>query len=108
MGLLNTKDADQLPTFADGQQFPDGEAGLPFGRMYVYNLGGDTLAPVYEDRDLTSMIANPVIATASGRFPLCYLVDGRYRVVFHDANDTPVIAVSEVAVARRRVPGQHL
>ncbi|WP_370311645.1 glycosyl hydrolase family 28-related protein [Sagittula sp.] len=100
MGLLNTKDVEQLPAFADNQQFPGHPDGLlPGGRMYVYEQNSVTLSPVYRDRDLTTMIANPVMATPAGRFPLCYLVDGRYRVEFRDRNDALVLSINDVAVA---------
>lgn len=99
MGLLNTKDVEQLPAFTESQQFPGGANTLPNGKMYVYKQGTVNLAPVYHDRDLTTMIANPVVGTPSGKFPLCYLVDGRYRVEFHNEKDKLMLSMDNVVVA---------
>lgn len=48
----------------DGDGFP-----IPNAKVYFYLNLTTTLAPVYEDEALTTPLANPVEANASGRFP---------------------------------------
>lgn len=50
------------------------------GKLYFYDPGTTSARNVYQDADLTSLHAQPVIANAAGVFPAIYLRTGTYKV----------------------------
>lgn len=72
---------------------------IPLGAMmFVYAAGTDSLMPVYEDPSLTSTQANPLTADATGRFDLCYVRDGLYRIEVRRPNDRVLFSNDNVVV----------
>ncbi len=61
---------------------------VPGAKLYFYETGGTTLAPIYTTDALTTELANPVEANAAGVWPNIYLDTGNYtyRVVMKDAD----------------------
>lgn len=90
MGKLNVSDQVQMKGFSG-----DAEPG---SRMYIYQVQKDALVPLFRDPGLTELLAQPQVANESGRFALCYLMDGRYRVVIRDAADRTVLGQGVVYV----------
>jgi len=69
-----------MPLLNLNRAFP-GNILIPFGRVYIYRHLSDMYAAVYQDSNLTDMIANPMVADESGHFQNCYLKEGSYRLV---------------------------
>lgn len=72
MGLLNL---DRINRALDAQGQP-----VPAARRYVYLAGGEVLAPLFEDPNLTRTVSNPMVADENGLFGFCHMIDGEYRV----------------------------
>ena len=96
MGLL------YLPENPD---YFDNTASFENTKRYIYLAGGDILAPIFEDSELTIKRANPMEADVSGRFDRCYLLDGLYRVVIRDHEDTVIYRAEDVYVTPNNTLG---
>lgn len=60
---------------------------IPGAQLAFYEAGGNTLATVYADADLTTPLPNPVVANAAGVFPNIYMDNGvTYGVELFDAD----------------------
>ncbi|KMK65210.1 hypothetical protein [Puniceibacterium sp. IMCC21224] len=94
MGLLNPNDAQQMPAYF--------AAPVPYARLLVLAPGADTLCAIYRDPDLTEMLANPLKADADGRFDLCHVVDGVYRIVVQTMDGQTVLDQDNLAIRSSR------
>lgn len=64
---------------------------IPDAKLYFFNTGSLTPAPVYSDEALTNQLPNPVVADAAGRWPAIYLDDTIvYRVQVRDGDDVVI------------------
>jgi hypothetical protein len=71
-------------------QHPLSAAGrvLPGAKAYFYLTETDTPTDTYQDAELDTEHANPVVADSGGRFPAIYLdPEVTYKVTIKDAND---------------------
>jgi len=60
-------------------------------KAYFYLTGTNTFAPVYSESTLTTLLPNPVVADAAGRWPSIYLNDAlTYRLIIKDSTDTTI------------------
>lgn len=57
-------------------------------KLSFFEAGGSTPLTVYQDEDLTTAHAVPVVADSSGVFPLIYLPAVKYRVKLEQSDDT--------------------
>ena len=71
---------------------------VPFAQMSVYAVGSVNLCPIFSDFHLTVMQQNPVRADANGVFPICYLLDGEYKLETVDRRGKVMETVDDVAV----------
>lgn len=83
MGFLNFAASSQFLSYTD--------APVAHAKLFIYASGTDGLAPVFRDRNLTFMMANPVIADAAGTFCDFYLEDGTYRIVVLDRRGRQIL-----------------
>lgn len=59
---------------------------IPGAKAWFTLTGTNTPSPVYSDAGITVALANPIIASAAGKFPKAYLKPGvTYRVRIYDA-----------------------
>lgn len=66
--------------------------------LYIFASGTDNLCPLFEDYDLRTMIANPMQANGEGKFEICYLPEGSYRVVIKSNQGETLIDQSGVSI----------
>ena len=59
------------------------------GQLFFYEPGTTTLKTVYQDLELTTAHANPVVADSAGRWDPIYL-DGSYKVVLKNSSDVTI------------------
>src|SRR5690606_36594099 len=79
---------------------------MPSAKLTFYESGTTTLATIYADAELTTPLANPLDADASGRFVPIYLHPlTTYRVLLNDADDVLVYDVDPYALPRDYPPG---
>lgn len=64
----------------------EGVAPYAGGKLYFYDPGTATERNVYQDADLTSLHAQPVIANSAGVFSTIYLQPGAFKVRFEQAS----------------------
>jgi len=67
-------------------------------KLEVFYAGRDTRSPIYLDANQTRMTANPMLANAMGRFQLCYVSEGDYRVRVTAPNGEVLYDIDNVAV----------
>ena len=91
MGLLTLTQVAQLQPYL--------ERPLSGSQMFVYAPGTDNLSPIFGDEDLTETRPNPVMSDANGNFPLCYLLNGTYRVVIRSNQSKPLGEAQNVVVS---------
>jgi len=72
MGKLDLRNVRQVPEYAS--------TPISGAELRIYNISSDVLSVVYRDPDLTHTRANPLKANTQGHFPICYLIDGEYRL----------------------------
>lgn len=79
-------------------QFADQEgAPLAAGKLYSYEAGTDTPAPLYTDVDLTIPYDNPIILDTAGTAggPIYWLPQG-YKFVITDSNDVVIETADDI------------
>lgn len=82
---------------------------LPGAKLQFYESGTTTPADVYSDADLTTPLANPVVADSSGEFPPIYLDPAvTYRAILSDEDDVQLWDIDPLAPARDYPPGTIL
>lgn len=68
--------------------------------MYIYQTGTTTELSLYSDEALSTAIANPIVADASGVFAQAFISEAAFKVVVTDADDVslysrdPVYSIS--------------
>lgn len=84
-------------------QFARDENGniAPRAQMYVFNNNCSALVDVYAEASLTSntIQENPLKADDEGRFGICYLHDGQYRVIIKSENGKVLKELDSVKVS---------
>ena len=77
------------------------ENGKPYsgGKMAFYTQDGTALKPVFQNEGNTIEHENPVVANASGRFPVIWTGEGAYNVKFSDANDVLIWTVDDYGIS---------
>lgn len=75
--------------------------GKPYsgGKMAFYTQDGTELKAVFQNEANTIEHANPVIADASGRFPVIWTGEGAYNVKFSDSSDVLVWSVDDYGIS---------
>lgn len=91
MGFLDANNSSQVVNYNGGT--------LANAKLYAYAAGTEKLARVFQDKDLTTMRANPMTADDSGRFDICYLVNGDYRLVITTARGQVIMDEDNVPVS---------
>lgn len=91
MGLLNVETLHK--TAADSDVPVQGE------QWFIFFDGTQQLCPLFENAELTQSTANPMVADESGRFDLCYLMDGSYSAVMADGQGVPLIDAVRVTIS---------
>lgn len=97
MGILNEAQLNVAET-------PSGERVVG-ARRYIYSADSDVLSPLYQDSDLTIPFSNPMTSLEDGRFALCYLVNGTYRIVIQDKAGTVLHEQESVEIEHNREIG---
>lgn len=83
-----------MPYFT--QQFFDNNGEpLAGGKIYFYEPGTTTYKSIYSDSNGTVTLPNPVILDSAGRTQI--FLDGYYKVVLHDANNTLIDTLDNVS-----------
>ena len=73
--------------YRDGVRAIVGPTIYPGARLTIFHDDGLTLAAIFADAHLQTPLANPLAATAAGRFPPIYMPTGvAYRAVLVDAH----------------------
>lgn len=84
--------AHKLQTFFDNSGLP-----LVSGKLKFYDAGTANLAESYNDSDLGTLNANPVILNSAGRPPAnIYLAAGAYRVELYNSSDVKLAESEDV------------
>lgn len=73
--------------------------GVPLsgGMLYIYAAGTSTPATSYSDSALTTANTNPIILDSRGECN-CFLADGNYKFILHDADDVEVWSEDNIAI----------
>jgi hypothetical protein len=90
MGQLRS---DAVATARDSEGNP-----VRGARRYVYRADASSLSPLFSDPGLTIPQANPVISDENGEFAVCYLIDGRHRIILESPKGQPLQAPVEIAI----------
>lgn len=83
-----------MPYFTQ-QFFDDNGDPLVGGKVYFYEPGTSTLKTVYSDSNGNTALSNPVVLDSAGRTQI--FLDGYYKVVMKDANDTLLDTIDNVS-----------
>ena len=83
----------------------EGLSPYPGGKLYFYDPGTTTARTVYQDADLTSAHAQPVIANAVGIFPTIYLPTGTFKARLETAMNVLVYEQDNVDPGVATGPG---
>ncbi|SNR87750.1 right-handed parallel beta-helix repeat-containing protein [Puniceibacterium sediminis] len=92
MALLNLNNRVHVPDYA-GRQMPKNMA-------FIYRNGTDILVPLFQDPDLTLMLAQPLIANVDGDFEICHVMSGRYDVRIVDNRERSLCYVPRLQLRR--------
>lgn len=66
-----------------------GPNGVPYAgaKLHVYEVGTTTPVSLYSDEDMTTPLANPMIASASGLFPVAFLAETKVKQSLYTSTD---------------------
>ena len=82
-------------TLTDIIQSHSGTAGF---KAFVFHAGTDTLCPLYSDRSLKKLLANPLETDTDGAFFSAFVCDDRYRIVILDRYDRVVSQMDDITL----------
>lgn len=83
---------DPSPTFENLL----GTRTAPGGSWFFYEIGTTTPKATYQDYDLTTPNANPIVLSASSRFPVPVWLDGDYTVELRAADGSSIINPTDI------------
>jgi hypothetical protein len=69
---------------------------LGSSKLYFYDVGTESTRTVYQDSDLETAHAQPVVANSAGRFAPIYLPVGDYKVVHKDSAGSTIWTADNV------------
>jgi hypothetical protein len=71
---------------------------LPLAELSSYESGGtfSTPLPLYSDVDLTTALANPVVADSAGRFPAMFMLPEGYDLILKDTDGNEIYRITDV------------
>lgn len=69
---------------------------LASSKLYFYDVGTESDRTVYQDSDLETAHAQPVVANSAGRFAPIYLPVGDYKVVHKDSDGNTIWTADNV------------
>ncbi len=73
-----------------------GTRTAPGGSWHFYELGTSSPKATYQDYDLTTPNTNPIVLTASSRFPVPVWLDGEYTVELKAADGSSIINPTDI------------
>ncbi len=94
MGVLDIPNESIFPGLSD--------LIAPGTRLSIFRAGSEIHSRLFEDADLTKMIANPLKADDQGRLPHCFLPDGLYRIILRSREGRELYALDNVRVRSAR------
>lgn len=80
------------------QDIGQNDTSLSKARLYVYIEGTENLASLYEDADLTSLQANPVIADEQGEFPRVHVLEAMYDLRIYSGREELLFTFPRIRV----------
>ena len=84
--------------FVDGSNDP-----LGFGKVFFFDAGTMTEKDTFKDPALQIKNSNPVILTASGKWPNQVWFDGTARVILQDSKGGAVIRYDQIGIRSHQI-----